>query len=173
MFRQTEAANIEAQRLKQCHNSAQVTFQLEAIDSLAHRPHLAKCEDALELGLEPKLLHSDGHLSQLARDASEQLRRSEKSKAQQAEEEGDRKNNSELFGCVQADVVAVLAAGRERLIVAGRIGTPFAERPLVAVGTVSIARAVPFATKARGEVSHSVTVIDGGCAICVTPLGQA
>ena len=120
------------------------------------------------LGLQPKLLHDSQQLDELARDAHEQAWRVDQGNTQQSKEDDDGKKHTGLLGSVSCDIAAILALGRDIIIVEARIRAPFAARALVAIEASAIS-----AAKAGGGrgIACGVAFVDGFRAVRVPPVG--
>ena len=82
---------------------------------------MVKGEAALELGLQPKLLHGGGRLGQLMGSVNEQLWCTEYGCTQEAESDGDGEENRHLPEGVACHVAAVLAGGGQGVVVSARV----------------------------------------------------
>ena len=84
------------------------------------------------------------------------MRHAKQGKAQQSENGDDRQKHGELLESIALHVAALFAGGRSGVVVAIRVGTHLAARPLVAGGALGTVQA----TEARGCVAGSVTFHD-------------
>ena len=104
------------------------------------------------------MLHGDRKLCQPARNPGKQAWHAEQGKAQQSEKYDDRQKHSELLESIALHVAALFAGGRSGVVVAIKVGAPFAARPLVAGGALGAVHA----TEARGHLVGSVACFDVG-----------